>query len=98
MISQNAPCRALRNWSYDEGEGFYVDGKDIDDCLEQLREWSMDHPTKWIFYYPVGMKPGYPVPVARYIIEVIFLSYHEINPYGLMPFWRLFRKGELNDE
>lgn len=40
MISQNGPCRRLNGWSYHEDKGFYVDGKDLDDCLHQLREWG----------------------------------------------------------
>lgn len=91
MISLEAPCKSLKYLPYREGEGFYVDGKDQYDCFNQIHEWSKKHPEKWIYYFHVGMKPGYPVPVGRYIIEVI---YFDEQPDLFMPFWSLFKKGE----
>lgn len=91
MISQVAPDKHLRFFPHDEDKGFYVEGKDLEDCFRQLREWSMSHPDNlWIYYFPVGMRPSYPVPVARYLMEVIFF---DKCPGMLMPFWTLFRKG-----
>lgn len=93
MISQVAPNKYLRAFPYDKDKGFYVEGKDLDDCLRQVREWSMSHSDRlWIYYFPVGMKPSYPVPIARYLLEVIF-SYEPIGLCGVAPFWILFRKG-----
>ena len=95
MIHQEAPCRSLRGWTKDRHKGFYIDGKDLEDCLHQLREWGKNHPEKWIYYFDCGTKPGYPIPVARRIIEVYIRDSYP--GFGLMILWRLFQKGERYD-
>lgn len=64
-------------------------------AFTSLENGGKDHPEKWIFYYPVGTKPGYPIPIARYIVEVIFFDKRPADL--LIPFWRLFKKGETNN-
>ena len=90
MICQVAPRKDLRWAAKDPNKGFWIEGKDRADCIKQLQEWANAHPEKWIYYYDCGMRPSYPVPVARQLFEV---SIYDEEPASLMLFSRLFQKG-----
>ena len=90
MIYQTAPRKDLRWSTKDPNEGFWLEGKDFADCIVQLDEWCKAHPEKWVYYYNAGMRPAYPVPVARQLFEV---SIYDAEPAGIMLFSRLFQRG-----
>ena len=90
MIYQTAPRRNLRWSTKDPDEGFWLEGKDFADCIVQLDEWCKAHPEKWVYYHNAGMRPAYPVPVARQLFEV---SIYDAEPAGIMLFSRLFQRG-----
>lgn len=90
MIYQEAPRKDLRGFAKDPSKGFWLEGKDRTDCIRQLQEWADAHPEKWIYYYDCGMRPAYPIPVARQLFEV---SIYDAEPVGLMLFSRLFQEG-----
>ena len=90
MIYQIAPRKDLRWSTKDPDKGFWLEGKDFADCIVQLDEWCKAHPEKWVYYYNAGMRPSYPVPVARQLFEV---SIYDAEPAGLMMFSRLYQRG-----
>lgn len=75
----------------DPEKGFYVVGRDADDCMRQLAEWGSAHPEKWIYYHDAGMTPGKPVPAPENVFEV---ATYDAAPAGLTMFmWELFQEG-----
>lgn len=93
MIYQEAPRRSLRYCSIDKDKGFWIEGKDYDDCIKQLREYGKNHPEKWIYFYNCGAGPAYPIPVARYLFEV---AIYDREPASLMFMYNCFQKGRGN--
>ena len=53
-----------------DDEGFWLTGRDYNDCIHQLKEYGKAHPEKWIFFSDCGMRPGKPVPVPEQLFEV----------------------------
>lgn len=94
MIHQQMPRRGYRDCVYPENKGFFIDGADLKDCINQLKEWCAKHPEKWVYYHDCGTAPGYPVPVARRILEVTF---SDKEPTGILLFSVLFQKGSAGE-
>ena len=90
MICQDAPRKSLNGCHIPKEKGFWVDGKDLNDCFKQLKEWGEKHPEKWIYYYDCGIAPGSPVPVARHLLEI---SIYDAKPAALL-FSRCFQEGK----
>ena len=90
MIYQAAPRKSLKGLVKNQDEGFWLEGKDYEDCIKQLKEYGASHPEKWIYFYDCGLGPAYPVPVARNLFEV---SVYDAEPAALMLFSRCFQEG-----
>ena len=90
MIYQAAPRKSLKGLVKNQDEGFWLEGKDYEDCIKQLKEYGASHPEKWIHFYDCGLGPAYPVPVARNLFEV---SIYDAEPAALMLFSRCFQEG-----
>ena len=90
MIYQAAPRKSLKGLVKNPDEGFWLEGKDYEDCIKQLKEYGASHPEKWIYFYDCGLGPAYPVPVARNLFEV---SIYDAEPAALMLFSRCFQEG-----
>ena len=90
MIYQAAPRKSLKGLVKNQDEGFWLEGKDYEDCIKQLKEYGASHPEKWIYFYDCGLGPAYPVPVARNLFEV---SIYDAEPAALMLFSRCFQEG-----
>lgn len=90
MIYQAAPRKSLKGLVKNPDEGFWLEGKDYEDCIKQLKEYGASHPEKWIYFYDCGLGPAYPVPVARNLFEI---SIYDAEPAALMLFSRCFQEG-----
>ena len=90
MFYQAMPRRGYTDLRKKADQGFFVEGKDFTDCINQLEEWASNHPEKWVYYHNYGVAPGYPVPVARNVFEVEFFDW---EPAALMWSWVLFQEG-----
>ncbi len=90
MIYQEAPRRSLSGCEISEDKGFWLEGKDYQDCIKQLKEWGAAHQEKWIYFYDCGFGPSKPVPVGRHLLEVAIYDY---EPAAFMMFYHLFQKG-----
>jgi len=90
MIHQDAPRKKLRGCVYSEDKGFWLEGKDRQDCFNQLKEFGEAHPEKWIYYYDCGLGPSWPVPVAMHLFEV---TLYDAQPASRIMFSRLFQRG-----
>lgn len=90
MIHQTMPRKGYEDCHIEENKGFFIEGKDYADCIEQLKEWAKRHPEKWIYYHDCGMGASKLVPVARNIFEVEFFDF---EPAASMLLWDLFQKG-----
>ena len=90
MIYQEAPRKSLRWGSIDKDKGFWLEGKDYEDCIKQLREYGNAHPEKWIYFYDCGVGPSYPIPVTRNLFEV---AIYDCEPASLMFMYDCFQKG-----
>ena len=73
-----------------EDDGFWLTGKDYNDCIRQLKEYGNNHPEKWIFFSDCGMRPGKPIPVAEQLFEIKIANE---CPTGMF-MWRLFQEGK----
>lgn len=73
MLNKVCPRKDLYHYG-EKRDGFFIDGVNFDDCYKQLRQYSKEHPEKWIYYYDRGVNVGYPIPVATYILEVTVLD------------------------
>lgn len=72
-----------------DDEGFWLTGRDCNDCIHQLKEYGKAHPEKWIFFSDCGMRPGKPVPVPEQLFEVEIAD--ECPPGMFM--WECFQEG-----
>jgi len=73
-----------------ENKGFWLTGKDYNDCIKQLKEYGQKHPEKWIFFSDCGIRPGKPIPVAEQLFEV---KIADECPTGMF-MWRCFQEGQ----
>lgn len=89
MISQSANTKKLEGLCLPKEKGFFVEGKNFDDCIAQLTEWGNAHPEKWIYYYNIGVAPAKSCPVARNYLEVHIC---DAKPAGIM-MMKLFQEG-----
>lgn len=80
MIYQEMPRKGFEGCRLDENKGFFIEGKDFQDCLNQLIEWCANHREKWVYYHDAGIGPAKPVPVARNIFEVAFFDAEPARP------------------
>ena len=46
MIYQAAPRKSLKGLFKNPDEGFWLEGKDYEDCIKQLKEYGASHPEK----------------------------------------------------
>lgn len=90
MIYQTMPRKTFIVCTKPEDKGFFIEGRDFDDCIKQLSKWGSEHPEKWIYYTDCGIGPANPVPVARHIIEVSFFNAEPACP---VLFSRTFQEG-----
>ena len=72
--------KGFESCKLDAEEGFYIEGKNFDDCINQLCEWCNARPEKWVYYHNCGMAPSKPIPIARNIIEVLFYDMEPARP------------------
>lgn len=101
MIYQEMPRKNC--WAYPPHEpdkGFYIEGKNFDDCITQLKDWCKNHPEKWVYYCNCGVGPAKDFPIARNVIDVVisdskielkrstFMGLYYISPITL------FQKGK----
>ena len=90
MIYQEAPRKSLKGLTINPDKGFWLEGKDYEDCIKQLKEYGASHPEKWIYFYDCGLGPAYPVPVAKHLFEVAIYDY---EPACFMMCYHLFQEG-----
>ena len=90
MIYQEMPRRTYSCCRLDEDKGFFIEGKDYQDCLVQLTDWCGAHRDKWVYYHDCGVGPAKPVPVARNVFEV---AIYDAEPAGLMMFYSCIQEG-----
>lgn len=90
MIHQTMPRKGYEGCKLDESKGFYIEGEDFDDCINQLREWCETHKEKWVYYHDCGMGPSKPIPVAKNIFEVQF---YDADPAAPIIPSRCFQEG-----
>ena len=72
MFYQTMPRKGYEDCVFDESKGFFVEGRNCDDCLAQLKDWCEEHKEKWVYFYDCGLAPAKSIPVARNIFEVYF--------------------------
>ena len=89
MIYQEAPRKSLKGLTINPDKGFWLEGKDYEDCIKQLKEYGASHPEKWIYFYDCGLGPAYPVPIARNLFEV---SIYDAEPAVLMRYSKCIQK------
>ena len=87
MILQE--CKRIPGFVKEKDKGFWLTGKDYNDCIKQLEEYGKKHPEKWIFYSDCGMRPGKPIPVAEQLFEV---EIADECPPGMF-LWKCFQEG-----
>ena len=80
MIYQEMRRKGFEGCKLDVDKGFYIEGKDYNDCMTQLKEWCKNHLEKWVYYHDCGVAPSKPVPVARNILEVHFFDEEPARP------------------
>lgn len=90
MIYQEMRRKGFEGCKLNVDEGFYIEGKDFDDCFKQLRQWCSDHREKWVYYYDCGIAPSKPIPIARNIFEVHFF---DVKPARPLLFNRCIQEG-----
>lgn len=90
MICQEMRRKGFEGCKLDADKGFYIEGKDFKDCMEQLKEWCKNHREKWVYYHDCGLAPSKPVPVARNIFEV---NFYDSEPAYLMLFSTCVQEG-----
>lgn len=90
VIYQEMPRRGWNGVKLDKTKGFFLEGKDYNDCIKQLMEWCENHKEKWVYFHDCGVAPSKPIPVARNVLEVVFF---DAEPAAIMLFWQLFQKG-----
>lgn len=90
MIYQEMPRKGYEGCNIAENKGFYVEGKDYADCLNQLKEWAEKHPEKWIYYHDCGIGISKSCPVTRQVFEV---SFFDAEPAAMVLFSCLFQRG-----
>ena len=90
MIYQEAPRKSLKGLTINPDKGFWLEGKDYEDCIKQLKEYGASHPEKWIYFYDCGLGPAKPVPVAKHLFEVAIYDY---EPACFMMCYHLFQEG-----
>lgn len=79
-IHQAMRRKGFENCKLDAEEGFYIEGKNLEDCINQLREWCNARPEKWVYYHNCGMAPSKPISIARNILEVLFYDMQPARP------------------
>ena len=80
MICQKMRRKGFEGCKLETDKGFYIEGKDFNDCMEQLKEWCKNHLEKWVYYHDCGVAPSKPVPIARNIFEVHFFDEEPARP------------------
>ena len=90
MIYHQYPRKSSLDMTLNEDEGFYLEGKDCHDCIEQLKDWCKNHPNKWVYYYDMGVKPANYSAIARNLFEVCFF---DSEPIPMMFLWTPFQEG-----
>ena len=90
MIYQEMPRKSYCGFRLDEDKGFFIEGKDYQDCLDQLIEWCAAHRDKWVYFHECGVGPAKPVPVARNVFEV---AIYDAEPARPVLFFRCIQKG-----
>jgi hypothetical protein len=86
MILQN---HWYMNCEISKDKGFWLTGKDYNDCIKQLKEYGKNHPEKWIFFSDCGMRPAKPIPTPEQLFEVMIA---DKCPTGMF-MWSLFQEG-----
>lgn len=63
---------------------YWLRAKNMDEAFKLLDRLASSPNIKNIYYYPIGLRPGKPIPVAEYVMELAVNSENEIG----MLFWR----------
>lgn len=74
MIYQQMPRKGCEMCIYDEGKGFHVEGKNFDDCMNQLKQWCKANPDMWVYYHDCGVGISKLIPVSRHIFECMIFT------------------------
>lgn len=85
MITQE--CRGLK---LNPEKGFFITGNSYENVFKQLDDYCKQNPKKWIYFSDCGVRPGKPVPVAEWCLEV---EHFDKKPAALMIFWKLRQRG-----
>jgi len=94
--SQDMPI--YDNVEYAKGcERFIFKAKTEKDCYNLLNKFVNTVPnTKQVKAYRIGLRPDYPIPVARYFLEVSVDDYDDIlYSYGIS-LWSNVTRGRLS--
>ena len=60
-------------------DNFVLEGRSIGHCIKMLNKLKeKTKKSKFIQYYPIGIRPAHPVPVARYFMEVEVIDDKEL--------------------
>lgn len=94
MIYQTLPRKGYENCTLSENEGFFIEGINEDDSVQQLREYADKHPEKWIYIHSCGYGISKNIPVSRHVIEVHIF---DKEPANLMISFTLIQKGCNNE-
>ena len=89
-IHQEMRRKGFEGCKLDADKGFYIEGKDFEDCMEQLKEWCKNHCEKWVYYHNCGVAPSKPIPIATNVFEVHF---YDVEPARPLLFSYCIQKG-----
>jgi len=86
------------NIEYAKGcECFIFKAKTEKDCYNLLNKFVDTVPnTKQVKTYRIGLRPDYPIPVARYFLEVSVDNYDDILYPYCISLWSSVTRGRLN--
>ena len=59
---------------YPDGKGFFITGKDKEECMAQLREYRAQNPDQDIRVYYCGTRPGKPIPIPEVTLDIRILD------------------------
>ena len=81
MIYQTMPRKGYGCCTYSDDKGFFIEGRNYKNCMEQLRDYCNEHPEKWVYYFDTGFGVSSYSSIGRYILEVMI---YDKKPAGLV--------------
>lgn len=92
MISQS--CHRFSG-ALSEDQGFFISARTEEAAFEELRQYAIANPQKWIYYYPCGLRPAKDIPVPEFVIEVRHATERREYP---LSFFKVFQhQGEIKN-